>query len=73
MVNKKAKRFLVNSTLLLVIFLFAQMLVPDFVALGLLFNVPRETLIPVAVFGMIGAIIITVWYNRRSGRGHPLA
>jgi len=62
---------LINSTLLLVIFLFAQMLVPDFVALGLLFNVPRETLIPVAVFGMIGAIIFMICYNRK-GAGHPL-
>jgi len=64
-VKKGTKRILVNSALLLVIFLFAQMLVPDFVALGLLFNVPRETLIYVAVFGMIGAIVITVLYNEK--------
>ena len=70
MVKKGTKRLLVNSALLLVIFLFAQMLVPDFVALGLLFNVPKETLIYVAVFGMIAAIIITVWYNKRTEKAH---
>jgi len=66
--RKKAKKVLINSTLLLIIFLFAQMLVPDFVALGLLFNVPRETLVYVAVFGMIAAILITIWYNKKTGR-----
>lgn len=70
MVKKGTKRLLVNSALLLVIFLFAQMLVPDFVALGLLFNVPKETLIYVAVFGMVGAIVITVWYNKRTEKAH---
>ena len=68
--KKGTKRLLVNSALLLVIFLFAQMLVPDFVALGLLFNVPKETLIYVAVFGMVGAIVITVWYNKRTEKAH---
>jgi hypothetical protein len=66
--RKKTKRMLVNSTLLLVIFLFAQMLVPDFVALGLLFNVPKETLVYVAVFGTVGAILMTIWYNRKSDK-----
>ena len=70
MVKKGTKRILVNSALLLIIFLFAQMLVPDFVALGLLFNVPKETLVYVAVFGLIGAIIITVWYNERTEKAH---
>jgi positive regulator of sigma E activity len=70
LVKKGTKRLLVNSALLLVIFLFAQMLVPDFVALGLLFNVPKETLIYVAVFGMVGAIVITVWYNKRTEKAH---
>lgn len=70
MVKKGTKRILVNSALLLIIFLFAQMLVPDFVALGLLFNVPKETLVYVAVFGLIGAIIITVWYNERTEKVH---
>ena len=64
-VSKKTKKVLVNSALLLIIFLFAQMLVPDFVALGLLFNVPKDQLVFVAVFGMAAAILITVWYNRR--------
>ena len=64
--RKKTKRMLVNSTLLLVIFLFAQMLVPDFVALGLLFNVSKETLVYVAIFGTVGAILITIWYNKKS-------
>ena len=70
MVKKGTKRILVNSALLLIIFLFAQMLVPDFVALGLLFNVPKETLVYVAVFGLIGAIIITIWYNKRTEKTH---
>jgi len=70
LVKKGTKRILVNSALLLIIFLFAQMLVPDFVALGLLFNVPKETLVYVAVFGLIGAIIITVWYNERTEKVH---
>ena len=70
MVKKGTKRILVNSALLLIIFLFAQMLVPDFVALGLLFNVPKETLVYVAVFGLIGAIIITIWYNKRTEKAH---
>jgi len=66
--KEKAKRVLVNSTLMLIIFLFAQMLVPDFVALGLLFDVPKEKLVYVAVFGMIGAIAFTIWYNRKPRR-----
>ena len=66
--RKKTRKVIINSTLLLIIFLFAQMLVPDFVALGLLFNVPREELVYVAVFGMIGAIFITIWYNKKTGR-----
>lgn len=66
--KEKAKRALVNSTLMLIIFLFAQMLVPDFVALGLLFDAPKMTLIYVAAFGMIGAVVFTIWYNRKPRR-----
>jgi positive regulator of sigma E activity len=62
----KTKRTLVNSALLLVIFLFAQMLVPDFLALGMFFNAPREILIYVVVFGMSGAIIFMAWYNQKT-------
>jgi len=67
-VSKRAKKAIINSTLLLIIFLFAQMLVPDFVALGLLFNMPHDQIVLIAVFGMMGAIGFMVWYNRRGGR-----
>ena len=71
-VSKKTKKALVNSALLLIIFLLAQMLVPDFLALGMFFNVPREILIYVVALGIIAAICIMAWFNKKNPNGHGM-
>jgi len=57
------RRQIVNIIGYTIFILIAQMFVPDFVVLGLLFNVPTEPLKLLALVGIVGTISFMAWYN----------
>lgn len=56
-------RQIVNIMGYTIFILIAQMFVPDFVVLGLLFNAPTELLKLLALVGIVGTISFMAWYN----------